>query len=151
MSKVRAEAAREVGAAADQVFAVLVDYGRRPALLPPAYSDYRVEEGGTGAGTVASWRLQATRRRVREVRVHVSEPAPGQTLREDDERSSLVNEWRVEPAGQGRCKVTLATSWDGAGGIGGFFERTFAPLGLRRLHAETLDRLAGTVEQPTGS
>jgi hypothetical protein len=38
----------------------------------------------------------------------------------------------VTPAG-GTCLVRIETQWDGAGGIGGFFERTFAPRVMRRL------------------
>ena len=34
---------------------------------------------------------------------------------------------------------------NGAGGVGGFFEKTFAPLGLRRIHGELLENLAAYV------
>ena len=37
--------------------------------------------------------------------------------------------------------MRVRSTWDGAGGIGGFFERTFAPRGLRRLYDGVLDRL----------
>jgi hypothetical protein len=37
--------------------------------------------------------------------------------------------------------VRVRTTWNGAGGIGGFFERTFAPKGLRRVYDEIPDRL----------
>ena len=37
--------------------------------------------------------------------------------------------------------MRVRTTWNGAGGIGGFFERTFAPKGLRRIYGEILDRL----------
>jgi hypothetical protein len=38
--------------------------------------------------------------------------------------------------------VTVESSWVGGGGIGGFFERLFAPMGLRRVYGEMLQRLA---------
>jgi hypothetical protein len=38
-------------------------------------------------------------------------------------------------------ELRLSTVWEGHGGIGGFFERTFAPRGLRRIHGELLDNL----------
>jgi hypothetical protein len=41
--------------------------------------------------------------------------------------------------------VHVQTTWQGAGGVAGFFEGTFAPLGLRRIHTATLDKLAATV------
>jgi hypothetical protein len=66
-------------------------------------------------------------------------------LRERDEFSSFVSTWRVEPEGIGST-VTVEASWQGAGGIGGVFERLFAPLGLRRIYAEVLERLAAAVQ-----
>jgi hypothetical protein len=41
----------------------------------------------------------------------------------------------------------VTTTWQGAGGIGGFFERTFAPKGLARIHDAVLARLATEVEK----
>jgi hypothetical protein len=35
----------------------------------------------------------------------------------------------------------VRTTWNGAGGIGGFFERTFAPKGLRRVYDRMLQSL----------
>ncbi len=37
--------------------------------------------------------------------------------------------------------VRVETTWKGAGGIGGFFERTFAPKGLDRIHSTVLSNL----------
>jgi len=33
------------------------------------------------------------------------------------------------------------TVWNGAGGIGGFFEKTFAPAGLKRIYDGVLAKL----------
>ena len=46
----------------------------------------------------------------------------------------------VSPRGAG-AHVRIATTWEGAGGVGGFFERLFAPRVLRKIYAEELDRL----------
>jgi hypothetical protein len=54
----------------------------------------------------------------------------------------MVTTWRVTPAGEGKSRVVVTTVWDGAGGIGGFFERTFAPKGLGRIYDLVLDKLA---------
>jgi hypothetical protein len=40
----------------------------------------------------------------------------------------------------------VKTTWNGAGGVKGFFEKTFAPLGLRKIQAEVLGNLKSTVE-----
>ena len=41
--------------------------------------------------------------------------------------------------------VKIATTWQGAGGIGGFFERRFAPKVMEKLYADELERFAAFV------
>jgi hypothetical protein len=147
MSEVRASADRELRAAPGAVFEFLTDYReRRPRILTDNYRDYRVEEGGVGAGTVIEYRFAAGRRE-RDYRLRVEVPEPGRTLRERDERSSFVTTWTVEPAAAGGSRVAIASAWQGAGGIGGFFERTFAPAGLRRIYGDVLERLERALTQ----
>ncbi|MET3957196.1 hypothetical protein ABIE52_004062 [Rhodococcus sp. OAS809] len=64
----------------------------------------------------------------------------GNVITEKDANSSLVTTWTVAPNGTGTTVTTL-TQWQGATGIGGFFERTFAPKGLQRIQAQVLDNL----------
>lgn len=145
MGQVRAVASRQIGAPAQTVFEALADYASvRPKILPAQYSGYTVREGGVGAGTVASWRLAATEKRVRDVVARVSQPA-ALTLVEADDNSSMRATWTV--SGQAETSlVTVEAVWNGAGGIGGFFERTFAPKALNRIHEQLLARLASYVE-----
>ena len=112
---------------------------QHPRFLPPAFSDFKVEEGGVGAGTVTSFAVTAGGR-TRNYRMRVTEPEPGRTLVESDANSSLVNTFNVEPQGD-KSLVRISTSWDGAAGIGGFFERTFAPRALQRMFLDELERL----------
>ncbi|MBB3676632.1 SRPBCC family protein [Modestobacter versicolor] len=145
MGQVVATAERVVQAPPDVVRAALADYTTtRPAVLPEQYSEYRVEAGGQGSGTRVHWRLQATSKRVREQDVVVTQGADG-TLVESDANSSMVTTWSVHPADGGASTVRARTTWTGATGIGGFFERTFAPRGLARIHGALLERLAGTL------
>jgi hypothetical protein len=58
----------------------------------------------------------------------VAEPEPGRILTESDTGSSLVTTTMVSRQG-GASIVQISTAWDGTGGIGGLFERTFAPKG----------------------
>lgn len=140
MAQVTSTAETTVPAAPDAVLAALADYATvRPAVLPEQYTDYAVLAGGTGDGTVATWRLHATKKRVRHVEADVTTTADA--VVEKDRNSSLVTTFRVSPAGAG-SRVVATTTWDGAGGIGGFFERTFAPKGLSRIHGELLTNLA---------
>ena len=140
MGVVRASSERTIGQPRQEVWDVLRDYGRRPAWLPDAFRDYSVESGGIGAGTVASYTLSAGRRE-RAYRVEVTEPEPDRQLRERDTNSSLVTTWTLADADGGGTRVELASEWQGASGIGGFFERTFAPKALGRVYDGVLERL----------
>ncbi len=141
MSQVVATTERDVAAPAQRVRQALADYtGTRLRILPEQFTDYRVESGGDGAGTHASWRFAATSKRVRDQSVDVTAPDEA-TLVETDRNSSMVTRWTVRPAGDAAATVAVRTTWNGAGGIGGFFERTFAPRGLQRVYGTMLERL----------
>ena len=143
MGQVSASSSVEVTATPEQVLAALADYETvRPHILTEQYLDYRVLEGGQGAGTVAQWTLKATEKRSRDIKATVA--VAGNTVTETDANSSLVTTWTVAPSGSGTT-VTTTTAWKGAGGVGGFFERTFAPLGLRKIQGAVLANLAREV------
>ncbi|WP_046779892.1 SRPBCC family protein [Streptomyces yangpuensis] len=146
MAQVEATTERIIEADAETVFDTLADYsGSRGKLLPEHFSEYEVREGGDGEGTLVHWKLQATSKRVRDCLLEVTEPTDGQLV-EKDRNSSMVTTWVVTPAGEGRSKAVVTTVWNGASGIGGFFERTFAPKGLGRIYDTLLDNLAAEVE-----
>jgi hypothetical protein len=144
MGQVSASSTVLIDAPPDRVLAAVADYATvRPKILSSHYRDYQVLEGGQGAGTVATWKLQATKSRVRDVKANVD--VAGHTVIEKDANSTMVTNWTVAPAGTG-SSVTLKTSWTGAGGVAGFFEKTFAPLGLKKIQAEVLENLKKTVQ-----
>lgn len=145
MAQVTARAERTISAPADRVRAAVADYKTvRPQILTDNYGEYRVEAGGQGAGSRVHWTLQATKKRVRDQLVEVSVPADDRVV-ERDTNSSMVTTWTVTPAGADRSTVVVETVWNGAGGIGGFFERTFAPKGLQRIHDGVLAKLDAAV------
>lgn len=145
MGQVSASRTVLINAEPDAVLAAVADYqSTRPKILTDRYIGYQVLEGGQGAGTVVTWKLQATKSRVRDVKATVD--VAGRSVIEKDANSSMVTNWTIAPAGTGST-VTLKTAWQGAGGIGGFFEKTFAPLGLRKIQAEVLENLKTVVEQ----
>jgi uncharacterized protein YndB with AHSA1/START domain len=147
MAQVEATTERIVAADAETVFDAVADYsGTRSKVLPEQFSEYEVREGGDGEGTLVHWKLQATSKRVRDCLLEVTEPTDGELV-EKDRNSSMVTTWRVTPAGEGKSRVVVTTTWQGAGGIGGFFEKTFAPKGLGRIYGSLLDRLAAEVEK----
>ncbi|GBG35927.1 SRPBCC family protein [Mycobacterium montefiorense] len=124
--------------------AAVADYQNvRPKILSPQYSEYQVLQGGQGQGTVVKWKLQATKSRSRNVAASVD--VAGHSVIEKDANSSMVINWTVAPAGPG-SSVTVKTSWTGAGGVKGFFEKTFAPLGLKKIQGEVLANLKRELE-----
>jgi hypothetical protein len=142
MSGITVQVTRAYGSSPEAMFAALADYsGLRPRILPPEMTDFTVLSGGTGAGTRFTYDLHATKRRTRHVDATVTEPQPGRTLLEADTNSTLTVRWDVAPAAGGGT-VTATLSWQGSSGIGGFFERRFAPLGIKRIYSAELDRLA---------
>lgn len=144
MSEVKVTAERTITAPPDSVYAIVRDYeAGRPEILTEHFSDYRLDEGGQGEGTRVHWTLRATNKRVRDCLVDVSEPGPRQLV-ERDENSSMVTTWRVSEA-DGVSRVAIETTWSGAGGVAGFFEKTFAPVGMRRIYGDMLTKLAQAV------
>jgi hypothetical protein len=142
MAEVRASAIRSVTAPVEKVYAVVSNTSERVRLLPAGYSGVTVTGGGSdGEPTVVRYNLHAGGRD----RAYAMRQVPGsdsRSWREEDEGSSLVTTWTLKPGAEGNTRVEITTTWQGAGGIGGFFEKIFAPLGVRRLHQQTLENLA---------
>jgi hypothetical protein len=122
----------------ERVLEFLRDYREsRPRILTSNWTAYRVEQGGKGEGTIYAYHFTAGGRE-RDYRLHVSERAG--RLEEQDQGSTFVSTWSVEPA-PGGSLVSIESSWEGATGVGGFFEARFAPRGLRRIYAQVLAAL----------
>jgi Polyketide cyclase / dehydrase and lipid transport len=139
MGTIHVSAEGTVDAPADTVYGYLADMREHhPRFLPPAFSDVEVESGGVGAGTIVRFKVTAGGR-TREYRMTLAEPEAG-VLTETDSNSSLVTSFTVTPEA-GASRVRISTSWQGAGGVGGFFERLFAPRVMRGIYADELERL----------
>jgi len=150
MGKLEVHARRTVGAPAADVYRYIADMSEHhPHFLPPAFSGFQVTSGGMGAGTTTQFTLTAGGRN-REYRMAVAEPEPGRVLTESDTASSLVTRWTVTPQGDS-SEVEITTSWDGAGGVGGFFEKMFAPRVMAKLYDDELQRLDGYARAQRGS
>jgi len=149
MGKVQASAEGLVHAPAEIVYGYIANMREHhPKFLPPAFNGFEVESGGVGAGTVVSFNLSAGGR-TRRLRNEVAEPQPGRVLTESDTSSSAVTTFTVTPAGD-NCSVWISSEWNGAGGIGGFFERTFAPRVMRGIYADQLSRLDAYAAEQLG-
>jgi uncharacterized protein YndB with AHSA1/START domain len=151
VSRVVAKNERVIRARPQDIYEVLTDYkNKRPLMLTHNFLNYTVEKGGKGNGTEVSYRLRAANRE-RPYHLRVTEPVKGQVLTEKDLDSSLVTTWTLAPQNDGkRTRVNVTTEWEGSKGVGGFFERTFAPLGLKNIYSTMFDLLTLLV-QPTDS
>lgn len=140
MGTIQVSAEGHVDAPPATVYGYLADHREHhPHFLPPAFSDFQVESGGVGAGTITRFKVTAGGRS-RDYRMEVAEPEPGRVMTESDMNSSLVTTWTVTPE-NGVSRVRISTTWDGAGGVGGFFERLFAPRVMRGIYVDELQRL----------
>jgi hypothetical protein len=138
MPQLHASAERTVPASADAVYALLADYrDGHPRILPPAFSDLTVLQGGTGAGTEIRFALKLAGRRD-EVEASVDEPEPGRVLSETYPEKSAVTRFTVDPVGS-QSRVWIETTWESSRGIAGLIERLIAPRLFRKLYAEELD------------
>jgi hypothetical protein len=150
MSKVTVEREGPVGASAEVTYRLIAEDEHHRHFLPDSFSDFEVVEGGTGAGSLHRFKVRAGGR-TRQYTMRVSEPEPGRVITETDQDSSLVTNFTVKPLSPDSCRVLISTSWDGAGGVGGFFERLFAPRVMRRTCAEELSKLDRYARGQTGA
>lgn len=139
MAEIRAAAEGGVGAPAEEVYRYLADYREHHhRFLPTGFSDYRVEAGGVGAGTVVRFRV-VLGGRGRDVLARVEEPAPGRVLSETDAETGATTTFTVIPDGGG-SRVRIETAWRSPG-LRGLVERIVGPRLLAPLYADELARL----------
>ena len=141
MKEIYASAERRVSAPAERVYRILADYEHHRRILPDAFSDFRIERGGVGAGTVVSFKVKAGGA-TQFHRDTVAEPKPGRVLTESNERGKLTT-FTVTPVGEptaAQSLVKIETRWP-ARGLQGLVERLVAPRMLRGLFLDELERL----------
>jgi len=134
-----AEEYAELAAPPEVVYGIIADYHEgHPSILPSRwFTDLHVEEGGRGAGTVIRLGLKMGGK-AREMRAEITEPEPGRVLVERELGGrGVVTTFTVDPAGAGRTRVTIRTTYQ-VPGIAGFIERLLAPALLKRVYREEL-------------
>jgi hypothetical protein len=140
MATIRVSVEGQVHGSSEQVYRYIADYRtHHPAFLPPAFSNFTVEEGGVGAGTVIHFSLKAGGR-VQSFRQRVSEPDSGRVLTETTIGTRNTTTFTVTPQGS-TSRVRIATEYEGERGLSGLIERFLAPFLLRRLYRDELARL----------
>ena len=134
------DAQRRMEATADVVYRIIADYTQHhEQILPRAFSDLTVEQGGVGDGTVISFNLKAAGR-TKRYHARISEPKPGRILQEIDLDSGAVTTFEVRPEGFG-TRVRIVTEIPASRGIQGFVERRVVPNMLGKLYDEELANL----------
>lgn len=141
MPNVTAEAQRHIPVPSEVVYLCIADFKNHHGnFLPKAFIDYKVEEGGFGAGTIISFKGKFGGN-LRHFRTQFEEPVPGRVLVERDLLSTLVTTTTITPDGEEACTVRFSTVWEPAPGFMGWMERLFAPAMLRRIFAQELKML----------
>ena len=139
MTQIRVRAERVINAPAAVVYRCLADYRQHhPKFLPDAFSNFTVEQGGVGAGTVVRYTVTVPGR-PRHYRDVISEPEPGRVLAESDD-AGKVTTFTVEPNGD-QCLVKIETVFPAAPGLAGLIERWLAPRLLAPIYKDELERL----------
>jgi ribosome-associated toxin RatA of RatAB toxin-antitoxin module len=145
-----------IRAPASLVYQLIADHREHhPKFLPKNFSELEIEQGGVGAGTITTFTVKASGRS-RRFRMRVEEPEPGRVMVEKDTISSLVTTWTLTPD-DGGTSVRIESSWQGASGMAGFFERIFASRGVRGMYNDELRRLdryarqQASLKSPVGS
>jgi hypothetical protein len=118
-----------VEASPARVYALLRDYEQgHPRILPPQFSNYQVEQGGQGAGTIIGFTLGS-----HNYRGEVEEPEPGRVLVERYRTQKFETRFLVEPTTSlTQSSVTLQTIVPGRRFLAGLYrwvmKKTLAPL-----------------------
>lgn len=136
--------ATHIDAPADRIYSIIRDYRvGHPSILPKAFTNLRVEEGGVGAGTKIRFDATVFGRKQQYVGV-VAEPEPGRVLVERySEPNESVTTFIVEPKDEGRsAMVTFVTEIPGRGGFADRIARWVANRILQPIYAEELRNLA---------
>ena len=140
MSRACFSMSRVIPASPGQVFHLLDDYEHGHwRVLPPAFSEYRVLEGGFGAGTRIAFILTTGGRRMHTEGV-VTVPEPGRVIVETYPRERMVTTFTVDADDDG-ARLTIATSIPAHSPLTHLEERVLQRL-LEPIYTEEFDLIA---------
>lgn len=134
-----------------RVYAIIANYrDEHPHILPPQFSDLRVDEGGIGAGTVIRFNMRLLGKK-QSFRAAVTEPEPGRVLVESYlDGNGAVTTFIVDSgSAPGQSQVTISTELPVRGGLLGNIERFLSTKLLFPIYKGELEMLAARAEQKT--
>ncbi len=143
MSTYLARESAVIEAPAERLYGIIADYHEgHPAILPARYfSDLTVVEGGLGLGTVIRVQMNVYGSKAL-FNLRVTKAEPGRLLVEEDETAGVVTTFSLEPLGDGRTRVTIASETRTSPGLRGLVERVLNPAVTRRIYRAELQQLA---------
>lgn len=146
MPNIRVDTYRPIPYDSDAVYRCLADFERgQPRLLPDAVSDYMVEAGGTGEGTVVSCTM-TIRGRERRFLFRIAEPIRTRTITAYDHNSRLTLTWFLRAEGP-VTEVEIEAFWMEPDSTFGFVSVWWAHIVIRKLFNAMLDRIPGVIDE----
>jgi Polyketide cyclase / dehydrase and lipid transport len=135
-----AAAERAIDAPAGDLYTYVADFTEHhPHILPSAFSDFTVEAGGVGVGTVTSSRFRVGGR-TQTIRTRVTRAVPGRLVEEVVIDQPMTTAFTFVPGSSGTT-VRIETQWSPQRGLAGLLERLFAPRMIAKVYAEELQNL----------
>jgi hypothetical protein len=125
------------------VYSIISNYKTEHArILPDAFSDLAVEQGGIGDGTVIRFQMRVLWRS-QTFRAAITEPVPGRVLVETDlETNGAATTFVVEEGSARDAHVTISTELTSRRGVLGAIERRVVSAVLRPLYEKELGKLS---------
>ncbi|MEM7534113.1 MAG: SRPBCC family protein [Chloroflexota bacterium] len=145
MSTMHIEESLLIAASPGKIYGVITDFevGHK-AILPPQFTDLRVEVGGQGEGTIAIAEMNVMGQKS-VFRLHITEPEPGRVMIEADPDAGVETTWTLEPVSDTETKVTISSKMQTSAGIKGWIERLVTPSITQGIYKEELQLLADYV------
>ncbi len=137
-------ASAKIPASPADTYAIIANYrDEHRHILPPQFTNFIVEQGGIGSGTIIRFDLRILGK-TQTLRAAISEPDPGHVLVEtylDNNRT--VTTFIVDPApAPEQCQVTISTDLPVRGGLLGRIERFLSKKALLPIYLAQLELLA---------
>ena len=147
MSTMHIEESLVIEASPEKIYGVITDFevGHK-AILPPQFTDLRVEAGGQGAGTIAIAEMNVMGQKS-TLRLHITEPEPGRVMVEADPDAGVETTWTLVPVSDNETSVTISSEMQTSSGLKGWMERLFTPSITRGIYKEELKLLADYVRR----
>jgi hypothetical protein len=144
MGQISVKASAILNARSEDVYATIADYHQgHPKILPKAFSDLQVEQGGYGEGTIIRFKTKVLG--VEQTFHHrVSEPEPGHILVEQDINSAqnVITTFVVTPVeNDQKSHVEISTMMNASPGLAGAVERIVVSMINPRLYRKELKLL----------